>query len=180
MMTFQLTRTAKARLWLHGGFPGYSGVGSVTAAVEAGPAVQIAVPHVILETYVPRGARAEYGLLGLRFVPANDTLVRVEIPYSSGAGDSWPDSLAAATDDVRLGLPREYADSIVAASVAYATRRFPAGAITVVAAAHGLIGSNARLFKKLAACALELMQVEHRGDEQMACLLRQRLVDHQE
>jgi hypothetical protein len=178
MKVLQLTSTARARVWFGGGVPEFSPSGSVKTAVEGEPSVLIAMPHVTLEAIVPRGARAEYGLLGVRFDTAADTVLRIEVPYSNGAGSSWSESLGAAIDDVRLGLPREYAQAILDAAAAYVKRRFPPGAISFVEAAHGIVGSNARFFKGLAMCALELMQDErHGGDEQTARLLRKHLVE---
>ena len=120
---------------------------------------------------------AEYGLLGVRFDSTTETLLRVEVPYADGVGNSWPESLGAGVDDVRWGLPRAFTQSILDATAAYANGRFPPGILRIVEAAHGLVGSNTRLFKAIATCALEIMlDAQQRGDAEMASWLRKRLV----
>lgn len=178
MKIVQLTPTARARVWFGAGIPEFSPSGTVRAAVEGEPSVAVAIPYLTLEALVARGARAEYGLVGVRFDTATDTLLRVEVPYSGENGQSWSASLGSAVDDVHLGLPREYADAILDAVVVYAARRFPPGTIKIVQAAHGLVGSNARFFRTLATCVLELMENDyHRSDDQTITLLRRRMVD---
>jgi len=177
MKFIQLASHSRARVWFGNGVSEYSAAGSLMNTVEPGARVTVRMPRVTVEAYVPRGGFAEYGLLGMRFEPATDGALRIEVPYSND-GNRWPEALAAAIDDVHLGLPREYAQPILDAASAHAARRFPPGTITLVEAAHGRIGSNSRLFSRIAVCVLELMEDEHpRSDEDLASLLRKRLVE---
>jgi hypothetical protein len=177
MKIFQLATVARARVWFGGAVPEFSPSGSLRTAAGGDPNARVARSRLTVEAIVPRGARVEYGLLGMRFDRATDTVLQVEIPYSDGAGKPWSESLAAEIDDVALGLPREYAQPILDVVIRRAAQRFPPGAIRVVEAAHGAVGSSARFFVGLATCGLKLMQDEPRGDEQMVALLKTHLVD---
>lgn len=176
MRVVQLTPLAKARVWFEGGVSEFAPAGSIKREVEADPNAFLATTHLTLEAFVPRGARAEFGLLGVKFEREGDRLLQLEVPYSKEANNRWFDSLAVAIDDVRLGLPSEYVPAILDAAVDSGTRRFPPGSIRIVQAAHGLIGSSSEFFQKLTICALELMCNERlHASELMASFLRERL-----
>ena len=127
MKIIQVTQYATARVWFDDGVRGLLPEGELSSAIEAEPNARVCAPHVTLEAFVPRGGFAQYGLLGLRFEGATDTVLRVVVPYSIGDGESWSEALGAAIDDIRFGLPDEYAPSILDAAAAHAQRRFPPG-----------------------------------------------------
>ena len=72
---------------------------------------------------------------------------RFHIPYCSTIGPPWLASLSNQVDDVRLGLPYEYAPAVLEAASNYCAGRFPAGTVGIVEAAHGLAGSSVRFFR---------------------------------
>lgn len=104
---------------------------------------------VAVEVLVPLGARAEYGLLGGEFSPmASTTLLRVDVFY--GVGDHVA-SLASGFDEVRAGLPREFARAVGAEIESLRGRvEVSPGVLTLSYAAHGLVGSSERMFRRLA------------------------------
>lgn len=176
MKILQLTEYARARVWFDRSVCEYSQAGSLKTVLHGEPTAHVSRQHIVVEAFVPRGGLAQYGLLGLQFDKAKSMVLRVEVPYSEGAADPWPGSLASGVDDVRLGLPREYAHAILNAAAVSAERRFPPGAIKAVEAAHGQVGSSTRFFESLATCVIELMQDEC-SEDQTVRLLRARLVD---
>lgn len=126
---------------------------------------------------VPRGARCEYGLLGAQFHGTEGTALRVEVSCSHDDGVSWPESLGASIDDVRLGLPHEYAEAISVGVGAYAIGLFPPGRLTFTKAAYGLIGSSPRFFSLLAKCVVTLMHAGPLGEDEMTSLIGRCLVE---
>jgi hypothetical protein len=175
MRTIKLTEIARARVWVGSAGHEIVPVAALRTVAEAAPGVPVPTPHVTVEAFVPVGAMAMYGLLGMRFEPTVDTMVRIEVPHS-GAGRWWPESLAGRIDRVRAGLTHEFAEPVLDGVAGYANGRFPAGTITVTEAAQGAIGSSAVMFMRLARCALDLMLNEHpRDDEQLATLLANQL-----
>jgi hypothetical protein len=177
MRALQLTEFAKVRMWPGGAVPGFAPLGSVSKDVEADPSASLPATRLTLEAYVPRGGLAQYGLIGVIFQPAGHVL-RVEVPYCAPHGARWPGALARGiADDVRLGLPAEYADPVLEAAAGCGVRRFPAGSITIVEAAHGLVGSSASFFMGLISCVLEVMCGGCSSEDEHLCtFLTQRLV----
>jgi hypothetical protein len=165
MISLQLTPLGRARVWFGAAELGFVPSGAVRRAVDGAPANVVAAERVALEVYVPRGGRAEYGLLGMSFRRHGTDLVQVEVPYTDGAGASWPDALAARGDDVRLGLPSEYAMPVLDAIAEVGARRVPPGTLRVAEAAHGLVGSSPAFFRRLAVGAMGLL-LDDRGREE--------------
>jgi hypothetical protein len=177
MKTLQLTRFAKARIWFGGATLGFASSGSVRQHVTSNDQARFAAAKVTLEALVPRGARAEYGLLGLSFDARSTTTLDVEVEYSDGNQAPWLDSLARQIDDVQLGLPHEYATSVLETAASIATHRFPPGRLETVEAAHGAVGSSADFFRRLTVGVLSLMHIGSSPDEELATLLKGILID---
>jgi hypothetical protein len=173
----QLTPLAKARVWSRSDIPEFVQVGTVSKQIDGAPLSSVKAGCVTVEAFVPRGGRAEYGLLGMVFERDRTGSLQVEVPYSEYKGAAWLESLGSVADDVRLGLPYEYAGPILDAAIEFGTHRFPPGTIKVVHAAHGFVGSSPRLFQRLATGVLMLL-VEDREleDEHMITVLKGLLV----
>jgi hypothetical protein len=177
MRVLPLTPLAKARIWFQSAIPAFISAGTVSKQVDGDPKASLNAGHVTLEAFVPRGGRAEYGLLGINFQRDRTNLLQVEVPYSEEDGGLWLDSLGKQVDEVRLGLPHEYATPTLDAAIELGAHRFPPGTIKVVEAAHGLIGSSAEFFRKLATGALTLLlDGRQREDNDMTALLKGLLI----
>src|SRR5262249_43520044 len=122
--------------------------------------------------------RAEYGLLGVEFDVRRTGRLRFEVGWSHGNGPAWAEALASSIDSVRLGLPREFARAVLNGLVSTLGERLPSGIVHVTDGAHGLVGSSARFFERLACTVADLMLlngVEFR-DDQLATFLSASLV----
>lgn len=108
---------------------------------------------VSLEAFVPRGAHAQYGLLGLRYTPITAEALSVKVSGLEGPNEKWRGALAGLADDVHVGLPDEYAQAVFEGLLEAADG--PPGTLEVIEAAHGLAGSSGAFFRRLAlaACA---------------------------
>ena len=157
MIELRLTPFAKARVWFSRVTPSLVAGRTVTRSVEGNPASVAQREYLTLEAYVPRGGGAQYGLLGFDYVRGAGSSLHLDVPIADGACNRWRDSLAAQVDDVRLGLPREFAAPVVDAMAHVAACRFPAGRLSVVEAAHGVVESSPQFFGRVAASALSLM-----------------------
>lgn len=104
--------------------------------------------------FVPRGARAQYGLLGLRYLPASTEAPTVKVPAMVGTRGTWQGELAGPADEVHVGLSAEYADAVLEGLLESADRS--PGTLEVIEAAHGLAGSSGAFFRTIvrAACAI--------------------------
>jgi hypothetical protein len=120
-----------------------------------------------VEAFVPRGARAEYGLLVVerfveRFVergPDTQARLPVDVDGASASSGTWDEALCRATETAFVGLPREYASAVIAG---LAEGGVLGGDVRVVGAAHGAIGSSPAFFGRLARWVVCLLAHEER------------------
>jgi hypothetical protein len=143
--TVQLSRSCKARVWSGQMFTtGFEALGTTTGSSVAASARDRSRDPVVVgvEAVCPRGARAEYGLLGLTFVPDELNRVRLEGSYRGTKGPAWGDALAKRVDQVSIGLPEEYATPVLNALSGAVLGRVSSGVIRVTEAANGLVGSS--------------------------------------
>lgn len=115
------------------------------------------VARVTLELFVPLGGHFLYGLLGAQLEPDASSELLIRVPTSSMDGRAYSDSLAAAVDDVRAGLPAEYGGSVLGALREQAPTLLPGGKLAVTEAAHGVVGSSGSMFCRLAGLVCRLI-----------------------
>lgn len=127
---------------------------------------------------LPRGARAECGMIGIQFVPGTLRQLQVEVGYSGIPGELYTNALAANLDEVRIGLPQEYASTVMESLVLRCQHRLPPGVLRIVDAAHGLVGSSPSVFDRLTTAAMELARLDatFMQDDDIARTLRSILI----
>lgn len=159
MQVLQLTAVAKARVSFGQKVTsGFVPEGTATSLVDGTTAAALPSALIVgVEAVVPRGARVEYGFLSVSFSASEEGRIRVEVPFSTQVGPLWTESLAATLDEVRIGLPKEYALAALDAFSSALVGRLPPGELLVSEAAHGAAGSSQRFFGKLASAVVELM-----------------------
>lgn len=146
LKTYAPTRFSKARVWW------------CSDPFDGSPRTD----SVAVEVWIPRGPRVEYALLGAS-LERNVSGVQVKCPQDDGA---WGDSLASKTDDVRRGLPAEYAESVrQAGETAVAAQSLQHG-IGYDRAAHGAIGSSPELFGRLAVALVTILSDPEKYSEE--------------
>lgn len=156
MITLQLTTFAKARIsWRPTTTLAFEADGLLTRDAVANSGRR---PHRFLsvEALVPRGARADYGMLGVSFNPDESEKLHVTVKYCETQCEPWPGSLAANIDDARVGLPKEYSEAVLEGLIA-GLRPSASGSLTLEEAAHGVVGSSSAFFRSLARAAGELL-----------------------
>ena len=121
-----------------------------------------------MEAVIARGPSSEYGLLAVTFEANGEGLVDIKVPFGEMHGARWDSALAAAVDDVRLGLPTEYAGAVLSALSSEATKRFPTGTLRISRAAHGLVGSSQNFFGRMLHAMMALGLMQQSGIEQEA------------
>jgi hypothetical protein len=112
-----------------------------------------------IEIWMPMGARALYGLLGVHFEGAGSERCAVRVPVVQGTeGPRFTDAIAPSYDEVRVGLPEEYGHE-VAHWLAFGveTLGVGCGTLTVERAAHSLVGSSPSIFSALAVLIVRML-----------------------
>ncbi|MBP6631709.1 MAG: hypothetical protein KA297_19890 [Kofleriaceae bacterium] len=176
MKALQLTPFAKVRIWWARATPAWLPVASKCRRVEGGAQERLSVSNVTIEAAVGRGAKVAYGLLGFAFDERPGNSIDVVVPYSAGGGDQWVGSLVGHLDDVRLGLPLEYAEPVLLAAASFASHCLPPGRLATVEAAHGAVGSSADFYQRLTLATLSVLRSGSAEDEELRTLLKGILV----
>jgi hypothetical protein len=115
-----------------------------------------------LEIVLPRGATISYGLLGAELHPSQTGRLLYEVAVSEASGSIFEDSIAVRPEEVRVGLPEEYAPSVVE-GILEAERQTPnlvSGRLLIHCAAHGIVGSSRWLFARLARTLTKILTLE--------------------
>ena len=138
------------------------------------PSVATTSTLVGVEVWWPQGARALYGLLGVELTAGGEAC-DVRVPICTGAdGPRYADTLAAAYDDVRVGLPEEYgaavADSLARGARALGLR----GTLSVNRCAHSFVGTSNSALAALATLAVRLLveRLEEQQPERIGLMFR--------
>jgi hypothetical protein len=164
MKTLEFGKHRRARFWVETlpdvVYPFQSTVMRTFSATAESYEVQRAIA---VEIYVPVGPRALYGLLGGRLSPGSSGVLRVEVGISSPSQRLLPDSLAVNSDEVRVGLPAEYAQSVfdgvsLAQSQLITT---VAGHLVIDRAAHGAVGSCPLIYRHIAAILVKMLNAKN-------------------
>jgi len=159
MRTLELGKYRRARVWI-GELPvaTYPSAKTLTHTVAASDASQSEPKLAAVEVFVPLGARSMYGLLGGQWTPGATGQLSVDVGITDPNGPLFADNIAGKGDEVRVGLPAEYAQAVLAGVnlVQGELNTLSAGKLTINFAAHGAIGSCEAVYKHLAAILIKL------------------------
>ncbi len=176
MRTLELGKYRRARVWI-GELPDTAcpSVKTLAHTIAAGNKLQNGMRLAAIEVLVPLGPRSMYGLLGGQFKPDATGHLSVDVSVSAANERLLADSLVVKGDDVRVGLPAEYAQAVLA-GVALAKgelNALAAGKLSINCAAHGAIGSCEAVYKHLAAILVKLFNAAslELSDEELVKLL---------
>lgn len=177
MIEVALGAIGKGRVWF-GDLPPavFPCAAPITKTVPALGATQRPTTAVAVELFVPTGPRARYGLLGAHLLrPRPGAEIGIEVFTTTADGEKYADSLAGSLDVVRVGLPREFADSVMEGAL-NAGNEAALGpcVLRFDHAAHGEIGSSPSFFGRLARAVVRLVAIGPLGptDERLVATLR--------
>lgn len=156
----KLGKYGRARVWI-GELPGaaYPAVKTFTHAIAAEASSENRLRLVAVEVFMPLGPRSMYGLLGGRWTSGTTSQLSVDVSIAAADGQLLSDNLAGKGDEVRVGLPAEYAQAVLAGVdlAKSEMNTLAAGKVSINCAAHGAIGSCEAVFKHLAAILIKLL-----------------------
>jgi hypothetical protein len=160
MRTLELGKYRRARIWI-GELPDVvcPSAKTLTHAVAADGELLSSLRLAAIEVFVPLGPRSMYGLLGGQLKPDATNHLSVDVSVSSATERLLTDSLATKGDEVRVGLPAEYAQAVLAGVDTAKTElnALTSGKLSINCAAHGAIGSCGAVYKHLAATLVKLL-----------------------
>jgi hypothetical protein len=123
-----------------------------------------------LEILMPAGARFFYGLLGAEFIPNDSGSFLLEVLIATNQENIYEQSIASKLDQVRVGLPSEYSQSVIEGAIESLNEttlaRFGSGVLTFDQAAHGKVGSSNIFFRHIATTVIQLLMIERSSNTQ--------------
>lgn len=159
MRILELGKHRRARVWI-GELPDVAcpSVKTLTHTIAADGEPQNGLRLAAIEVFVPLGPRSMYGLLGGQLRPDATGYLSVDVCVSAANERLLVDNLAMKGDEVRVGLPAEYAQAVLSGvSLAKGElNALTAGKLSINCAAHGAIGSCEAAYKHLAAILVKL------------------------
>ena len=108
--------------------------------------------YLVIEVMLPRGARALYGLLGVRHIASTGSAtLKVRVACSGSTGAIYKGSLIDSFETVTVGLPELYADAAVSGfERAFADGvDMQGGVVEIAYAAFGEVSSSEPFFERL-------------------------------
>jgi hypothetical protein len=156
---FELSRHRRANVWLDEAPPAsFAASSTLTRVVKPKTVVGAFRTIAAVEINIPHGPTASYGLLGAELV-ASTTDGLEAVVCVNAAGSEFTPSLALRRDEVRVGLPDEYARAVVVGIDEMAeTIGLPTAAtLRFCWAAYGLVGSSPWVFKELTILIVRLL-----------------------
>jgi hypothetical protein len=158
MLNLLLSRSRKARIWID----------DLPAGVLLEPSGHIVRRFTAnrtsldsrkfaVELFIPRGARFDYGLIGAELFPTESNALVTTICYSI-VGRLFTDSIVGGLDEVKVGLPLDYADAVLEGITGETVEGgAPGGELRVCWAAYGKSGSSVFFFRLLGRTLLKMM-----------------------
>ena len=123
-----------------------------------------------LEILIPVGAKFFYGLLGAEFIPNDSGIFSLEVLVSTNHEKIYEQSIASKLDQIRVGLPSEYSESVIDAVIKFLDKerltRFGSGVLRFEQAAHSEIGSSNKFFRHIATTVVQLLVADHANNAQ--------------
>lgn len=165
ILNINLDFNSKACVWIKDS-PSiiYPAIDILTKEIQTGLAHQSGIRQAVLELIIPVGPRVCYGLLGTEFIPNDSEKLSLEVRISTENESIFKDSMAGLVDTVRIGLPREYAQSVMEGIISSLNHQvietLGAGVIRLEQAAHGEISSSQKMFRQMAATTIQLLLLD--------------------
>lgn len=182
ILSFKPSLSREAKVWFDE-LPQtlYEANGCLEHAIIVSNRSLAATGQVAAEMMIPTGGRALYGLLGAQMHPKETNSLILKVLTSKFEGPPFASTvgLPPPSDYIRIGLPKEYASSIVEGVLSAQEQlgSLPTGELIFNCAAHGLAGSSQEFFKCLGNIIVQLLSLDesHRSEGELAEIFKQPL-----
>lgn len=120
--------------------------------------------ELIVEAFLPRGARVIYGLLGIKYEchPSTEKIIARIITGSKSKKEVFINSLLEPIEHAYVGIAEEYLDYIENGidHIYKEGKLCLNGQVDFCYASHGIVSSNGWIFEKLSYLLLSLLQID--------------------
>lgn len=167
ILSFALSKNRRANVWLDEPPPaGFTASSTVAEIVRPNVVVSTSRRTAGVEISIPHGPKASYALLGAELVESEVDGLEVVVAVNS-VGSPFAPSLALKPDEVKVGLPAEFADAVVAGieSIAASLGCPTKSVLRFRWAAHALAGSSPSIFAEASGLVMQLLMLPQSAPE---------------
>lgn len=127
--------------------------------IKSNNKARINLTIIVLEILLIPRHISNYALLGAKFTPDIGNSLQIRMNISQYDGEIIKDSIAMPDDEIHVGIPEEYSQTIIetAQNVIKEIGGFPSGILEFYIGAHGCVGSSNQIFSKITSVLLKLM-----------------------
>ncbi len=144
MITLNLGGFREGRLWINEK-PNITMevIDSLVESVDVSNFQQWEEKNIVLELFLAPRDVSNYAMLGVKYIPTDTQKLNILVNITGFNGDILKDNIALLTDEVHMGIPQDYASSIINTAKEKAIElKFPVGSLMFEIGAHGYVGSS--------------------------------------
>lgn len=177
-----LGKYRKGRLWV-GQMPRIESttVEVLRRSINETEKIQLNSSNIALELFLPPREISNYAFLGAMYTPNNGEKLEIRVKVSNANDKIFENSIALSSDEVHVGIPKDYAEAIVdsAEKTIKEIIRFSPGVLEFSIGAHGYIGSSKYIFSKTTEIILNIMSKNISGfsEDELKALVLTELTD---
>jgi hypothetical protein len=177
MQTIKLDRHVQARVWIDENPRAiYPATEIISKNIANGLTKKNKNKRGSVEILIPVGARFFYGFLGAEFLPNDSGSFGIELLVSTEHENIYAESIASEFDQIRLGLPSEYSQSVLDGAIESLAEKklgeFGSGMLRFDQAAHSQIGSSNKFFRHIARTVVQLLMIDRSRKEEISEIVK--------
>lgn len=151
----------KGRIWI-GEMPNIKGsvIDIVKSSFEVTNQQQWEHKAIAIELLLAPREISNYALIGAKYIPSNNGNLEIKVNISSFDDTILLDNIALSTDEVHMGIPKEYALSIASIAKEKSIElNYPMGSLVFDIGAHGHVGSSKMVFSTVTKVLMGLLSM---------------------
>lgn len=143
----------------------YKEINKLTSAVEVKEIINMEPCRMALELLLSRRDISNYAFIGVKYIPNKEKNLNISVYVSEDEGEILDDNIAMKSDNVFIGIPNEYAETVLSTAnkVIEGLPQFSSGDLEFYIGAHGEVGSSKLSFSKVTELIIKLLVIEREG-----------------
>ncbi|MDP5275122.1 hypothetical protein [Chengkuizengella axinellae] len=153
----------KGKLWIND-LPrmDYDNIDRIELLLTINKGLKIKPCSLALELLLSPRQVSNYAFLGVDFIPNNENKLVITVCVSHDEGEKLDNNIASSSDEVHIGLPKEYGEAILSSVQKTLSEipNFSGGILNFNIGAHGLVGSSQLSFSKVTEIIVKLLAID--------------------
>jgi hypothetical protein len=148
----------KGRIWINNP-PNIrsNSVDKVVKSIETKKNLTWKEKYIAIELLLSPRQASSYAFIGAKYTPSTNDKLEIIVNISGFNDSVMVDNIALSTDEVHVGIPKDYALTIINAAIEKTNElNFPSGHLYFNIGAHGHVGSSKTSFRTATIVIMEL------------------------